>query len=464
MLRTRPWILAGIVCCVWGLLDIWIASRIHLGIHEAQIALAGRFVAWGYVNHAPLSGWLQWGVQQLSTADIALRFFPVAGFALTSFLLFILTLHIFKAVKIAWTVLLIWWSVPLNQLASITVSSEGLMLPLAMLLLVLLHLQQSHRSIVASVAVPIVWTAAFLSHFAAIMLLPPLLAMVVADRKQYNSAAFGVGVLVAVAVLVPSMAWYVDAQYFEYWYQQAVVAGIGAATAIALTVQLLVIGPALFFGGMYGVFALRRHARLRCILYVSVVGIGLTIVVAAFGNQLMLLPLLGWATTSICTAALANVLRYRFSKTLWWLALVLSISIALLCKYLIIVQPTVSLGRNMFADVVGWKTIATQLQSYAAEHPQQIIFTARWQDAARLAWYSNINIVVIDDVIDQYDAWFGSPVGNSSGLLVVYAPHDPALQPAIAAQFSGGCIPLQTDLSTLLQQRFALYECDAYQQ
>lgn len=73
--------------------------------------------------------------------------------------------------------------------------------------------------------------------------------------------------------------------------------------------------------------------------------------------------------------------------------------------------------------VIGWDKISHQIVEDALENPEyNIIFTNSWFYAAPLAWYARpMPVIPVDDRIDQFDFWFGSPQRGQSGYLVI--PH-----------------------------------------
>ncbi len=115
----------GLLILGTALLRVALGWAVGLGVDESYMVAAGREMAWGYFDHPPLAWWLSAGIARLagSEAAVVVRLPFITLFALSTWLMFVLTRDLFGARAGLWA------AVGLNMAPVLGVTTGGWVLP-----------------------------------------------------------------------------------------------------------------------------------------------------------------------------------------------------------------------------------------------------------------------------------------------------------------------------------------------
>ena len=115
----------GLLILGTGLVRVGLGWALGLGVDESYMVAAGREMAWGYFDHPPLAWWLSAGIARIagSEAAVVVRLPFIALFALSTWLMFVMTQDLFGARAGLWA------AVTLNMAPVLGVTTGGWVLP-----------------------------------------------------------------------------------------------------------------------------------------------------------------------------------------------------------------------------------------------------------------------------------------------------------------------------------------------
>jgi len=399
-----------------------------LSVDEAHYALYGKYIALSYFDHPPLVGWLQAIALQFGEQEWQLRFFALLSYALTLILVHRYTLTTYKNQSVANLAALLFSSIPLMHLLGIGLVPDTLLMPLTIALF-----WQAQRTLAKPIwrnwiLLGILIGLGALSKYTTLLFTVGLVAMLmVSDAwRWFASLKFWLAVSVAGILTLPILLWNAEHDWISISYQinhgQPDTAWQWSRLGQSQVSQLLVYTPLIWLAAWVFTLSIKtavhnqQHRQLLAFTLPA-----LLMFTISSGKE----PSLPHWLAFFYLLCLPSLAHFLIDKNTLWLnrATLLNLGYGWLITLAALVLMTIpSLGKsltpNPVIDLIGWKEAAITAQ--ALRQNNEPILTTHWADSSRIAWYARPTpVLVLDDRLDQFDLWFGSPSKGSDGLLVL---------------------------------------------
>lgn len=417
----------------------------ELTTDEAHYALYGLHLDWSYFDHPSLIGWLQALVLQFSDADLALRLVPIILFSVASMVMYQISVTLFpnESAWLGFVSVALMQSAVMLQLIGLAMLPDGPLLLLGLLVLLVLHRILTIGHLKYWLWLGLLLGLAGLSKYTAVSLVITVLLALHFGKQWRQLLSWGpwLALFLGFAVITPVLYWNYQHEWISFLYQ--IHHGTGKLSweikrvIISQAGQLLVYGPGLYIFGMIALFfGLKKYKLLsdaseRGHMLFLALALPLLVLFGWNSGYVMTLPhwtSLGWLALSPLAA--------RWLIAMWhrpWVRVTLRFSLgyAVILVGVVfsqLVTPWLPFPDNTVAlrDLYGWGQAARKAEFLRTEmldasQAMPTLFTENWTLASRLAWYARpAPVVVLDERINQFDIWFGSPKNNARGILVMW--------------------------------------------
>ena len=462
-----------------------VAASVGLGTDEAHYALYGLHLDWSYFDHPPLVGWLQALALEVADTDLALRAFPLLLFMGSCLALHRLTRRLFPD-ESPWlgTGAVVW------LLVGLPFHALGMsMLPEAPLLLVglgamhaLLGVLERGR-LIDWLLLGVLLGLAGLSKYTAVTLVVTVAGAVLLERPRPRLAAAGplLALLVAALAVLPVLLWNQAHDWISVRYQLEHGAGDAGWSLtrclVSQAVSLAAYSPAVYVFGLVALVAGWRERSQRGVRLTLLLAWPMLVLFGVSGGGEVSLPhwtALAWAGTApLGVRWVAGAWHRAWVRALaWtsggaWALLLLVIHSQLLVPWMPFPE-----NKDPTTALHGWDEAADearrQVEKMATtEGRPPHLFVDGWTRASRIAWYARPEpVVVLDNSVNQFDLWFGSPVAGDRGILVVWDREGDRELPGDLRSFDHTELvsELPIHLAGRLATTFRFYACDGYRE
>ena len=451
--RHRPalWLITGLT-----LLHLLLAGRVNLSVDEAHYALYGLKLDWSYFDHPPMVGWLNALPARFFPSDFGMRLLPIGLYALSSWILYRLTLRLFthrnhpQAPWLGfWTLVLLNSGIMMQLLSQSMLPDSPLMLFALLVIWQTLNLRQAPT--LKNWGLLGVWLGlAGLSKYTAITLVISLVLLVIIERRWwwfswryefYNAGIWGLLTAVGIAfiLITPVIYWNANHDWISILYQlnhgthhadwrwSRVWASQGT--------QLIVYNPALYLIALFLMvrFGLLLKSKLETAAehtrFLALFALPIVLLFALNSGHEMSLPHWTQLAWLFMAPAVTYWLWMHWQQKSWrWFTLSLTaISLALTALLLShLAKPWLPFkpGQNPVQELHGWPQALKRAQQYQTQFKrdahQPPLFAANWTQASHIGWYGRPQpVYVTDNRFDQFDLWYGNPPSGSDGIVII---------------------------------------------
>ncbi len=258
---SRPWALIGVVAVLLAV-RLVIAGHIHLAEDEAYYRLWASAPALGYFDHPPMIAWWIWlGTHVAGDTPLGVRLLPIAGSAITSFMVWGLARQAGLAASTAQRAG-VWWNATLLAGAGGILAVPDAPASLFWSLSLWAAIAAARRNSAAWwMGAGLAAGLACLSKYSALFLAPGILLWLVSTargRKQLKGPGPWLAMMIAVAIFGLNVAWNAEHHWLTFAKQ------FGRVTTGGLAPRYLgefVFGQAGLINPLLGVFLVRALAR-----------------------------------------------------------------------------------------------------------------------------------------------------------------------------------------------------------
>lgn len=415
------------------LLHLLVMGGIDLGVDEAHYALYGLFTDWSYFDHPPMVGWLQALVLFFSASEFALRLWPLFFTALSTWLLYRLTVELFPAAP-RWAPLvavLLLHSALMFQLLGVAMVPEVPLLAAGLAAtLFLWRAVHDNRWRDWLLLGAMLGLAGLAKYTAVTLALGTVLFLLwqLGWRSLFNPRLWAAALLAMVLVL-PVFYWNAQHDWISFAYQL----GHGLPErdwslrrfTLALAGQFLTYGPAVVIFGIAAIAAFIKRGSVAVRLLLAMI-LPLFLLLLWGAGREETLPhwsLLGWAlSTPLAACWIGERLNRRWVRNTARVSAVYALFFVLLVHFMLFAPQAVPFSplKHPLGDMLGWHEAAQHALALQRRYPQSVLSVGNWATASRIAWYARPTTVrVADDRYDQFDLWYGSLDATDSALLIV---------------------------------------------
>jgi 4-amino-4-deoxy-L-arabinose transferase-like glycosyltransferase len=405
---------------------LMVAPSFGLGVDEAHYVLYGYYLDLSYVDHPPLTGWVQAVMLYLfGDSILTARIAAIALMAILSWQCYRFMLVINATIKQA-----LWATAALNS--SFMFGAIGLMLLPENFLLVMIYpiimsvlrIEENGR-IREYLWLGFLLGLAGLAKYTAVLLVLPLLIYIVV-KKRYNLLINPRILLTAVVgfiMILPVLLWNASHDWISFTYQSAHVTGNNSIefkpflrSAVA---QFAAYNPFLFVLAFYGLVASFRSKSSPLVLTAWV---GLFIELFFIGTSFLKPVLPHWPALFYCLyIPIGTVLFMRSSPkraSITRLIIIFSLFLsAVIHAELYGKWGTFPDYKSPFRDIYGFniQTAHGAKLLEKLDSPKKALAVMNWSYGSRLTYYSKpygIKTFVLDDYNRQFSLWENeSPLG-----------------------------------------------------
>ncbi len=419
---------------------IILAFFVDLGADEAHYGLYGLMPDWSYFDHPPLVGWLQIIPMWLFPYDWATRIVPITLFVIINFLLYKITVTLYKNQFSPTTIIWLgfWALVLLNSSVMFSLMGFGMLpdsplivITLALILIIIKLLKQNKLKYWLFLGLFLGLAA--LAKYTAITLVVSLILIMLIEKRWHwlKQPGLYLAILIALILITPIFYWNIQHDWASFIYQ--IDHGTGGYWSLnsilrSQAVQLIVYTPLLFLVGWYMLFKVSNYQQQssRLLLAFAVPIIILFLWGSGFEETLPHWVALAWLLLiPIVVVFLWGKKDKVWLKPLIIVHLLFNITLVIIVHSLL-VTPWLSLAdnKNPMAREFGWQqatNIAKKLQKQHSTNIAELpLFVNNWSLASRVAWYARPQPVYIaDHKQTQFPFWFGSPHAGMNGLLIM---------------------------------------------
>ncbi len=411
------------------------AAFVPLTVDEAHYALYGLKPALSYFDHPPLVGWLNALALMISDHEFALRSFAIASYALSLWLVYRYTLTHYQSQITANIATLLFSAMPILHLLGIGLVPDTLLLPLTIALFWQAQNTLTKPSWQNWLLLGLLIGTAALSKYTSILFAVGLVFMLLVSKSTHLFKHPGLWMSVAIAgtMTLPILIWNSQHNWISILYQlnhgSPDTAFMWTHLLQSQASQLLAYTPFVWLGAWLLTTNFRQFiSNIQHRQLVAFTLPALIIFTISSGKEpslphwlaffyLLWLPSLSQRITQAYHASNRRLVNIVFTTnfTYGWLITLVIIALSFSPRLGEAFHP------NPAQDLMGWKTAAQIATEIRLEN--EPILTTHWVDSSRIAWYARpAPVIVLDDRIDQFDLWFGSPTNQTSGLLIL-PPH-----------------------------------------
>ena len=411
-------------------------SRLCLSEDGAHYALYGVHLAWGYVDHPPMIGWIQGALLSLfGRHDWAMHLSSLVITILILYLIFHLSrlLFINQRRSFPYICLLAAFLSAVFLALSMLVLTQNPLRLFCLLAVFFLWRVIKTRSIADFILLGCSLGFAGMSDYTAFIFALGLACYVlVFERSLLKSPMLYLSLIVSAIIVSPFILWNVNHHFVSFATGSHRIANHPWSLhdfLISLLVQFFAYSPVLVVMSIVGsVSAIRTKDRYQLMLVMPAIPIIMMFVVSG-GFQVIDFhwPSLGWVLL-VPVAVNAIIMQWhRFSvRCLTYFSCALSVVLCILFYFQVLVSPIiVSPGRSPLYELYGWREAADHaaLLAKKVESPSNSpLFVNSWPLASRLAWYSDSSVQIVTPTpiaaFYQFSQWYGNPQQQSAGIMV----------------------------------------------
>jgi len=440
----------------WAAICVFIAAVVHFAlgfsiefsVDEAHYALYASHLAWSYFDHPPLVGWIQWPLIHLTSSEGLIRIIPELLWALSSYLVYQVTLEIHRLLQqrnsdyltqalpspqtCGLMAVLTIIASPLPHVLAIGLLPDTILTPisLGLMMMALRWLRKDHLNQAEWALLGILLGLAGLSKYTAAFTALALLFVFLSTPKKpwINSSGFWLAASLALLLICPVLYWNATHDWISFRYQLAHGGGSAWAwrrVAAFIGIQIACFGPALTLGAM---LFIKQYCHSKKLVLGALFGfflIPFMIFAALSGGG----SLPHWTTPAwFCLAPFAGIglanawpIRHRILSRAIRALLVIQVLLCLLGFAFVLAGgiPSIAVKSNPIADLYGWKSAGEKAAQIAQTNHVESIAVQNWTLASRTAWYARpLPVFVLDQRQDQFDIWFGQLSPGASTLLI----------------------------------------------
>jgi hypothetical protein len=375
-----------------------------------------------------LVGWLQAIALVFGEHEWQLRFFALLSYALTLILVHRYTLTTYKNQSAANLAALLFSSIPLMHLLGIGLVPDTLLMPLTIALF-----WQAQRTLTTPIwrnwiFLGLLIGLGALSKYTTLLFAMGLVSMLIVSKAWhwFVSPKLWLAIGIAGSMSLPILLWNAEHDWISISYQlnhgQPNTLWQWSRLGQSQLSQLLVYTPLIWLSAWLFTVSFKEamqnnhHRQLLAFTLPA-----LLMFTISSGKE----PSLPHWLAFFYLLWLPSLAHLLINKNTLWLnrATLLNLGYGWLITSAAIVLMTLpSLGKsftpNPVTDLIGWKEAAITAQ--ALRQNNEPILTTHWVDSSRIAWYARpTSVLVLDNRIDQFDLWFGSPHKGADELLVL---------------------------------------------
>ena len=403
------------------LIRLFVAPFFGLGVDEAHYVLYAKYLAWSYVDHPPLVGWVHAPVfYLLGTNEFLARLPAILIFAAASYCAYLFILKITQSTRLSlMSVLALNCSFMFNALG-LMLLPDSLLLIFVFLLIFIAEKIDREKKPLDFILLGILLGLMGLAKYTSILLVPPLIIFFLM-KKRYDvifSRYMFLAALIAFIFIIPVIYWNITHNFISFRYQGSHVFG-SLATSFknffeSLAAQFGAYSPFLFIIAFYGFFKVLRSPNVYLRLAVLFGGtIMVFFLLTSFSERtlphwpgifyLIFIPI---GTYTLLQAPEKWKRNFLYFSVGFSLVLTLFIYVELAGKFF-----TFPDYKSPFRDIYGFPSILRQadgiLKKEISAAPKAIA-VSNWTMGSRTMYYSlgyGNQVFVIDDRKDQFDVW-----------------------------------------------------------
>ena len=403
------------------LIRLFVAPFFGLGVDEAHYVLYAKYLAWSYVDHPPLVGWVHAPVfYLLGTNEFLARLPAILIFAAASYCAYLFILKITQSTRLSlMSVLALNCSFMFNALG-LMLLPDSLLLIFVFLLIFIAEKIDREKKPLDFILLGILLGLMGLAKYTSILLVPPLIIFFLM-KKRYDvifSRYMFLAALIAFIFIIPVIYWNITHDFISFRYQGSHVFG-SLATSFknffeSLAAQFGAYSPFLFIIAFYGFFKALRSPNVYLRLAVLFGGtIMVFFLLTSFSERtlphwpsifyLIFIPI---GTYTLLQAPEKWKRNFLYFSVGFSLVLTLFIYVELAGKFF-----TFPDYKSPFRDIYGFPSILRQadgiLKKEISAAPKAIA-VSNWTMGSRAMYYNlpyKNEVFVIDNRQDQFDVW-----------------------------------------------------------
>ena len=272
-----------IIIGLFTLIRLIVAPYFGLGVDEAHYVLYAKYLDWSYLDHPPLVGWVHAiFFYTFGTNEFLARLPAILIFAATSYCAYFFMLHISKSVRLSWLTVLALNSSFMFNVLGLMLLPDSLLLLFVFLLIFITEKINREKKFIDFIYLGILLGFMGLAKYTAILLVPPLIAYFLLN-KRYDivfSKEMAVAALIALVLITPVVVWNIEHDFSSFCYQGARVFGSFTKSLkyfiVSLGAQFGTYSPLLFLAALYGFIKFMRsredYIRLSVLFGGTIIG------------------------------------------------------------------------------------------------------------------------------------------------------------------------------------------------
>ena len=403
------------------LIRLFVAPFFGLGVDEAHYVLYAKYIAWSYVDHPPLVGWVHAPIfYLLGTNEFLARLPAILIFAAASYCAYLFILKITQSTRLSlMSVLALNCSFMFNALG-LMLLPDSLLLIFVFLLIFIAEKIDREKKPLDFILLGILLGLMGLAKYTSILLVPPLIIFFLM-KKRYDvifSRYMFLAALIAFIFIMPVIYWNITHDFISFRYQGSHVFG-SLATSFknfieSLAAQFGAYSPFLFIIAFYGFFKALRSQNVYLRLAVLFGGtIMVFFLLTSFYERtlphwpsifyLLFIPI---GTYTLLQAQEKWKRNFLYFSVGFSLVLTLFIYVELAGKFF-----TFPNYKSPFRDIYGFPAILKQADGILKQNissAPKAIAVSNWTMGSRTMYYNlpyKNAVFVIDNRQDQFDVW-----------------------------------------------------------
>ena len=403
------------------LIRLFVAPFFGLGVDEAHYVLYAKYIAWSYVDHPPLVGWVHAPIfYLLGTNEFLARLPAILIFAAASYCAYLFILKITQSTRLSlMSVLALNCSFMFNALG-LMLLPDSLLLIFVFLLIFIAEKIDREKKPLDFILLGILLGLMGLAKYTSILLVPPLIIFFLM-KKRYDvifSRYMFLAALIAFIFIMPVIYWNITHDFISFRYQGSHVFG-SLATSFknfieSLAAQFGAYSPFLFIIAFYGFFKALRSQNVYLRLAVLFGGtIMVFFLLTSFYERtlphwpsifyLLFIPI---GTYTLLQAQEKWKRNFLYFSVGFSLVLTLFIYVELAGKFF-----TFPNYKSSFRDIYGFPAILKQADGILKQNissAPKAIAVSNWTMGSRTMYYNlpyKNEVFVIDNRQDQFDVW-----------------------------------------------------------
>jgi len=403
------------------LIRLFVAPFFGLGVDEAHYVLYAKYLAWSYVDHPPLVGWVHVPIfYLLGTNEFLARLPAILIFASVSYCAYLFIFRITQSTRLSLlSVLALNCSFMFNALGLMLLPDSLLLLFIFLLIFIAEKIDREKKPL-DFILLGILFGLMGLAKYTSILLVPPLIIFFLM-KKRYNvifSRYMFLTVLIAFIFIIPVIYWNITHDFISFHYQGSHIFG-SLATSFknfieSLAAQFGAYSPFLFIIAFYGFSKALRSPNVYLRLAVLFGGtIMVFFLLTSFSERtlphwpsifyLLFIPI---GTYTLLQAQEKWKRNFLYFSVGFSLVLTLFIYVELAGKFFVFPD-----YKSPFRDIYGFPTIARQADEIFKKDISSVpkaIAVSNWTMGSRTMYYNlpyKNEVFVIDNRQDQFDVW-----------------------------------------------------------